>query len=246
MTPWEAAAQERLDDIVANQRAAGVIDMFERIIARMWKINVDRFEPSEVGDTNRSLGITANENIRTLVVRESWDAANPAGLGVGVEVTAPNDSLLVEVGGVRLHVMKSVPSISLVEPRWAVDFRWAGDSDVRAEAAAANTAFLGAGLAVPGGLFEDELPGPGDAARLREVMLVWAGGSNSPFTGGWVGLPVLGERPWLAVQNIWWHKPGAMIPGSDESEGSDSDTFSTRDVPSPLVSLKQRPRTAEQ
>ncbi len=97
MTPWEAAARERLDDIVAIQRAAGVIDMFERIIARMWKINVDRFEPSEVGDTNRSLGITANENIRTLVVRESWDAANPAGLGIGVEVTAPNDSLLVEV-----------------------------------------------------------------------------------------------------------------------------------------------------
>jgi hypothetical protein len=78
------------------------------------------------------------------------------------------------------------------------------------------------------------------------VMLVWAGGSNSPFTGGWVGLPVLGERPWLAVQNIWWHKPGAMVPASDESEGPASDTFSARDMPSPLVSLKQRPRTAEQ
>ncbi len=246
MTLWEQAAQDRLQDIVAVLRTEAVLDMFERIIARMWKINVDRFEPSEAGDTNRSLGITASENIRTLVLRESFDASNPPGLGAGVKVTAPNDSLLVEVAGVRLHVMKSAPSLSLAEPQWDLDFNWVGESDVRKTAATANTACVGAYLAVPGGLFEDEPPEADGASRLREVFLVWTGGSNSPFTGGWVGLPVTGERPWLAVRNVWWHKPGQLAPGSREGDGTTADTCSARDVPSPAVRLRQRPRTAEQ
>ncbi len=246
MTLWELAAQERLKEIGAVLRGEAVLSMFERVVARVWKVNVDRFEPSEVGDTNRSLGITAAENIRSLIVREAWDAANPVGLGSGVKVTAPNDSLLVEVAGVRLHVMKSAPAIALTEPDWDVDFRWAGESEVRKDAATANTACVGNYLAVPGGLFEDEPAEEGAAARLREAMLVWAGGSNSPFTGGWIGLPVLGERPWLAVENVWWHKPGTSSPGSREGEGPAADTFSARDLPSVAVALKQRPRTAEQ
>jgi hypothetical protein len=245
MTPWEQAAQERLHRIVAVMRAEAVIDMCERVIARVWKINVDRYEPSEVGDTNRSLGITAAENIRTLIVRESWDASNPEGLGAGVKVTAPSDSLLVEVAGARMHVMKSAPTLSLQEPNWDTDFNWAGESDVRHDAAAANAACVGAYLAVPGGLFEDEPPEPDGASQLREVMLVWAGGSNSPFTGGWLGVPVLGERPWLAVQNLWWHKPSTEESDSRGGEGSAEDTFSARDVPDLAVSLKQRAEPAK-
>ncbi len=136
MTWSDPAAEARLKDIIAGMRAAGVIDMFERIVAHVWKVNVDRFEPSEIGDTNRSLGITATENIRTLVLRESWTASNPAGLGNGVHVTAPNDSLLVEAAGVRLRVMKCPPAITLSEPRWDTDFRWQAESDVRLEAGA--------------------------------------------------------------------------------------------------------------
>src|ERR1022692_3884140 len=103
MSSWDAASQERLGDIVAGLRAEGVVDMIERIVARVWKANVDRFEPRELGDTNRSLGITASENIRTLVIRESWTAGNPACLGESVHVTAPSDSLLVRGAGVKLH-----------------------------------------------------------------------------------------------------------------------------------------------
>ena len=245
MTPWDETVQERLADIVTVLRAESVIDMFERLIARVWKVNVDRFEPSEIGDTNRSLGITAAENIRTLVLREAWAAANPLGLGAGVHVTAPNDSLLVQVAGVRLHVMKSAPAISLAEPQWDT-VSWKGESEVRFEAAAANAACFGTQWAVPGGLFEDELPAAGSAARLKEVMLVWAGGSNIPFTGGWVGLPAVGDRPWLAVQNIWWHGADGVVPGSRDGDAPGSDAFSTRDAPSPVISLKQRPKTAEQ
>jgi hypothetical protein len=144
-----------------------------------------------------------------------------------------------------VHLMKSSPSPSLREPNWELEFNWAGESDVRRDAAAANAACLGTYLAVPGGLFEDEIPGRDNAARLQEVMLVWAGGSNSPHTGGWLGLPVLGERPWLAVQNIWWHKPGAETSGSSGGEGLAEDNFSMRDLPKLAVSLKRRAKAAE-
>jgi hypothetical protein len=245
MTNVDVAAQERLTEIISTLRETGVIDLFERIIARVWKINVDRFEPAEVGDTNRSLGITATENIRTLVVRESLLAGNPAGLASHVRVTAPNDSLLVQVGSIRLHVMKSAPAIALAEPRWSTEFTWKGESDVRVEAATANTAVYNPFLAVPGGLFEDQLPPANNAAYLREVSLIWAGGSDSPATGGWLGLPVLGDRPWLAVENLWWHGP-ATLAGQSRQDAFEADAFSDRAAPSPVISLKQRPKTAEQ
>ncbi|HYS31044.1 MAG TPA: hypothetical protein VEM58_02175 [Streptosporangiaceae bacterium] len=244
MTWSDPAAEARLKDIIAGMRAAGVIDMFERIVAHVWKVNVDRFEPSEIGDTNRSLGITATENIRTLVLRESWTASNPAGLGNRVHVTAPNDSLLVEAAGARLRVMKCPPAITLSEPRWDTDFRWQAESDVRLEAAAANAAVCNQFLAVPGGLFENMEQPAEWAAQLREVILVWAGGSNNPLTGGWIGLPTVGDRPWLAVQSVWRHGTGATTSGERDSDAPVSDVFSEKDAPSPVVSLKQRSNRA--
>ncbi len=245
MSSWDAASQERLRNIVAELRAEGVVDMLERVVARVWRVNVDRYEPSELGDTNRSLGITACENIRTLVMRERWAASNPAGLGDSVRVTAPNDSLLVEAAGVKLHVMKSAPAIRLTEPRWDTDFTWSGESDVRVAAAAANTAGYNPYRA-EGGLFEDLFPAVGNVSQVRETFLVWAGGSESPLTGGWLGLPTLGDQPWLAVENLWWHGADSMPGSRMEQAVAALDVFSDRAVPRPMVSLKARPRTAQQ
>lgn len=245
MSSWDAESQERLRDIVAVLRREGVVDMFERIITRVWKVNVDRYEPSELGDTNRSLGITASENIRTLVMRQSWAASKPVGLGDSVRVSAPNDSLLVEAAGVRLHVLKSAPAIGLAEPRWDTEFAWTGESDVRLAAAAANTAGYNP-YRVEGGLFEDLLPAVGNVQELRETFLVWAGGSESPFTGGWLGLPALSDRPWLAVENLWWHGADSAPGSRREDDVPGVDVFSDKAVPRPLVSVKMRPRTAQQ
>ncbi len=245
MTLADEAAKARLQDIAPGLRAAGVIGMLERIIAHVWKVNIDRFEPTEIGDTNRSLGITATENIRTLVLREAWAADNPAGLSKSVHVTAPNDSLLVEAAGVRLRAMKSSPAITLTEPRWDSDFNWHAESDIRLEAATANAAICNQFLAVPGGLFEEiELPADW-AADLSEVFLVWAGGSNNPLTGGWIGLPTISDRPWLAVENMWWHGMGDVTSGDRDSDSPASDTFADRNAPNPVVSLKRRSKTAQ-
>jgi hypothetical protein len=248
MTSWDAEAHERLKHITASLREEGVLSLFERTVARVWKFNVDRFEPSEIGDTNLSLGMTAKENITTLILREAWTAGNPAGLGDRVHVTVSNGSLLVRAGGVRVRVMKSAATPILTEPGWDSGFSWQSDSDIRREAAASNMKGYNPFVIGPGGLFDDMYPPNGSVDQLRETILVWAGGSTSPYTGGWLGFPTLGERPWLAVEKLWWHEAGSALrdtrPGDlDAFEG---DTFADRQPPKPEITLKPRPKTAEQ
>jgi hypothetical protein len=131
MTSWDAEAHERLEHITAALRDEGVLSLFERTIARVWKFNVDRFEPSEIGDTNLSLGMTAKENITSLILREAWMAGNPAGLGDKVHVNTANGSLLVQAGGVRIRLMKSAAAPILTKPGWDNGFSWESDSDIR-------------------------------------------------------------------------------------------------------------------
>jgi len=247
MDLWDGAAHDRLKQIVADLRGEGVLDLFERLVARVWKFNVDRHEPSEIGDTNLSLGITAKENITSLVVREAWMTGNSGDLSESVHVSVSKGSLLVRAAGVRVRMMKSAASPTLREPRWDSDFIWENESDVRAAAAASNRDSYNPFIIGPGSLFENIFPPTGSVEQLRETMLVWAGGSDSPFTGGWLGLPTMGERPWLAVENLWWHELDAdgRIPlGGDKTP--DADTFSNREAPKPSITLKPRPKTAEQ
>lgn len=248
MTQWDADAHERLKHIVAGLRVDAVLDLFERVVARVWAFNVDRFEPSEIGDTNLSIGMTAKENITSLVLREAWTASNPAQLGPGVHVTVAEGSLLVSAAGVRVRIMKSPASPVLSEPSWDNGFNWRSESDIRQHAAAANMHSYNPFVIGPGGLFEDMFPAAGSVDRLRETVLVWAGGSTSPYTAGWLGFPTLGERPWLAVENVWWHEADGLSAGTRPGNGieSDTDSFADRKPPIPEIAFKQRPRTAEQ
>lgn len=73
MTPWDVEAAARLKKITAQQRQDGIVDMMHEIIGHVWHGNVDRFEPGVMGDTNKSLGGTAAENITTLTLRTMVD-----------------------------------------------------------------------------------------------------------------------------------------------------------------------------
>lgn len=248
MHQWDVAATARLQDIVELLRSTRVVDVLERTVALVWRANTARYEPGDLGDTARSLGVTAAENIRELVLRERWSPGMNGDLGRDVHVTAPNDSLLIESSGVSLRVMKAPSMITLARPNW-LGFSWANESDVRKAAARNNRVGYNPYLIGTGTLFDDSLPVDGDPSTLREVLLVWAGGSASPFTGGWLGLPILSEdRPWLAVQKLWWHEVDGH--GSRRGRGGDTDpdldTFERRPLPQPEVRLKPKPKTAEQ
>lgn len=248
MDQWDPAAGERLQDIVGQLRAAGVIEVFEQTIAHVWRANVARYEPSDLGDTTRSLGVTATENIRELMLRQRWSPAQSGDLGQDVHVTAPNDSLLIVSSGVNIRSKKAMSMVNLAEPNWD-GFDWTNESDVRQAAARNNRARYNPFQIGSGTLFDGVLPVEGNPKALCDVLLVWAGGSSAPYTGGWIGLPTLGaDRPWLAVQRLWWHR--------DDGNGTwrkpcrptdpDVDTFERRPFPQPEIRVKPRRQTAEQ
>ncbi len=54
MTGWDGAALARLEAVAADLRAAGVVDLLEERVSRVWRYNVDRYEPTEIGDTPRA------------------------------------------------------------------------------------------------------------------------------------------------------------------------------------------------
>ncbi len=248
MHQWDQAASERLQDIVEHLRGAHVIDVFENTVSHVWRANVARYEPSDLGDTARSLGVTAAENIRELLLREQWSPSDKRNLGQDVHVTAPNDSLLVKSGGTSLLVKKAPSMVTLAEPNWW-DFSWTNESDVRKAAARNNRARYNPFQIGSGTLFDGVLPVEGDARALCDVVLVWAGGSSSPFTGGWLGLATLSDdNPWLAVQKVWWHQSDDQGARRDPIQPTDPDldTFERRPLPEPEIRLKPKPKTAEQ
>ncbi|GLZ45097.1 hypothetical protein Acsp06_12820 [Actinomycetospora sp. NBRC 106375] len=214
---WDEQVQGWLDGVLGTVRAIGLADLLERTIAQVWERNVDRYDPAVAGDTATSLGITASENIRTLLLREdlaAWAAR-------GVLVTSEQQALVLRLGTLRLLLMK-VPDRALgpvgpAELGWDAT-RWDTASDVRRHAAHEN-----AGRYEPGpehqwgqtwwrGLVGDD--GDADPVRLRHIVLVWTGDPRTAVTTGWLAVPYAGppgSAPWLAATEVWHHGPD-LVP----------------------------------
>jgi hypothetical protein len=238
MTVWDQPAVDRLEVIAADLQAVGVLDLFERLVARTWRYNCQRYEPAEAGDTPRSLGVTASENLRVQVLREVM-APTSAWAERGVVATAPENSLLVQACGVNLRQMKAPASPSRF-PAWQ-EFTWSRESETRLSSAEANTRTYGAEGVPPG---QEVLPGilpSGDPAALRHVLLVWSGDVETGRTAAWLGLPVLGDYPWLAVRRLWWHEDGVSLLDRAGHRASPSpESFADRPQPVPRIALKPR------
>lgn len=205
---WDTRATAWLDDVLAQLRALGVADLCERVVAQVWERNVDRYDPDVAGDTATSLGITAAENIRTLLLREP---APP-----GVVLRAAQHSLTIDAADVHLQVMKAADRRLDPDPDQPLELDWSGQrwdaaSDVRRAAAADNARRYEP--RVPDQWGQTWLTGlVGDAAtddpaRLRHVVLVWAGDPVTAATTGWLGVPYAGVTPWLAAREMWHHGP---------------------------------------
>lgn len=210
---WDARVAHWLDGVVATLRAVGLADLMERTIAHVWERNVDRYDPTVAGDTATSLGITASENIRTLLLREPFDTWAAR----GVLITSVQQALVMRIGELRVLVMKAADR--RLDPRGPAELdwgttRWDTASDVRRLAAADNAARYEPRVEHQVGQTWWLLPGVSaddDPVGLRHVVLVWTGDPVTATTSGWLGVPYAGppgSAPWLAVAEVWHHGPG--------------------------------------
>ncbi|MEJ2889917.1 hypothetical protein [Actinomycetospora aeridis] len=197
---WDAQAAGWLEDALARLRASGLAGLVERTVARVWEANVDRFDPVVAGDTATSLGITASENIRTLLLREDRHAWAER----GVLLTSRQQALVLVVDGLEVLIMKA----------GALDWegtRWDLASDVRRSAAEDNAKHYEPDVEHQSGqTWWPRLVSAADdrPEELRHLVLVWTGDPVTAVTSGWLGVPYAGpagSTPWLAVTPVWRH-----------------------------------------
>lgn len=249
MGEWDSSAAVRLERVTADLREAGVVDVLAQEVRQTWAVNLQRYEPRELGDTPQLLGLLCAGNIGQRVLRCYADRARAAHPdGSAVVASLPDGSLLVRACGVDLQVRKA-PGEAL-QPDWT-GFSWEESVGLRRHAAASanSNAYRPAASDQDGRsqtLDDGGLWPLNDADGLRHVVLVWAGDLDGGLTSGWLGFPSLGSPPWFAVTPLW-RDTASQRAGGHLSAAEDptpvGDTFSER--AEPTLSLGLRPRRQE-
>ena len=181
----DAAAHALLEEMVDEWTACGVLTPMRTLISKVWRRNLDRYEPA-LGDDAQSLGIQSSRNICNLAVGQLRSID-------GVSARDPR-TLEVTYAGRVLHVSK-VGSRSRAWDVTGID--WA-QSEVRTSSAQANSDGY---LPVEGTLFESFGPLPGQPANpsaLCHLHLAWQGFDDGG-TRVWLGFPRIGVPAWFAV-----------------------------------------------
>lgn len=230
----------------------GVVDFVREIASTAWVRNINDRHDEVLGDTARSLGVTQSENVRVLAVRkyrddrECWAAR-------GVEVSDPQQSLLITAAGLSIHPTKA-PVNRQQEPSWT-GWRWSDDSNVRLDAARVNRASykpnLSGGRQQTLGLEQKFL---GDPSALAHLAMVYVGDQQTGRTAGWVAVPSAEKEGqetrerWMAAVRLWWDESAAdgQSVRPDSTTPTSSDAFDARPLPTPTVSIRPARRKPAQ
>jgi hypothetical protein len=124
---------------------------------------------------------------------------------IGVQVSAPSSSLLLEVGTARLHLQK-VPHAWGRQPV-CEDFRWTSSSAVRYDAVTANRVKYPVAQPTQEQSSLLSLADLGvhlDTDSIEEFFIVWAGElTEDALTSAWLGASTTADGSWLAVHALW-------------------------------------------
>ncbi len=178
-----------LAEVVDRWRTSGPLTDMLEIIDDVWRTNLDRHEPSELGDDATSLGVQCSRNIMNRCVQRFSDRTDDF-------IVRGGATLEIVFGGHVMHVSKVQTQSRAWHPN-SID--WTA-SEVRLDGARENAA---AYTSTAGTLFDGvtdvSLPGPvGDPANLTHLHLAWQGLSDGE-TRVFVGFPTTGSMPWSAV-----------------------------------------------
>lgn len=229
--------------MVETSTGTGLTEAWHALVRDVYKSNLDRYEPAELGDSARTLGWLCSENLRTRAVRRfRHDDDEPAERHWaidGLQVTTPQNALTFVVGQARVIAMK-VPFSEGRSPRWDRNWAWEQDSQIRQEVAAENSHMLQYRSPAMG--TTPLFPHPGTPGTVSSFLLLWAGEKETPLTAGWLAVPVLGETPFIAREPLWWDdQPSTQITTQDTPDRGPR--FDQRPATTPAVTLKpQRDR----
>lgn len=240
-----AAVEAALGQAVNAVTAAGLTPLLHGLIAEVWQKNLERYEPDELGDDSQTLGGTSSRNIANrverLVLASSGHEAAPWDVP-GLTAARPHGALRLDYTGWHFHLMKS-PMAQGRSPKWETYPQWSTSSEVRAEAAEANSIAMGGYRTAA--LGQDPFPslplidGP---LQVPHYVFVWAAEIRSPATSGWLGVPVLGERAFAAIHPLW-KDPEDGTPTATRPSSPTGPSFDERATEVPALTLK--PRTGE-
>lgn len=242
MHGWNAEGLRYLDSVVKLMEETGFARWLEGTIADVWRTNMDRYEPAVLGDTPRSFGILSSDNIQQRTLRAARAGEGPWKDGQWA-ARHPGGALLIKAGGMQIHIVKAPRSGSRT-PVWQEDFTWTAKSNARLNAAWRNSAQSRDPQAPMVGqhvLFEfdhfDSVPEP---STFTDIFVVWNGEENTGLTAGWVGIPVLGPNPWLAVRPVWRDETNSVMNDIPQSAGdpSGASNFDALQEPKPVLRLK--------
>lgn len=242
-----SAAEAALEQAVEAVTTCGLTERLHSLVTGVWQVNLDRYEPEELGDDTQTLGNMCARNIANraegLVLGnrerevERWDFE-------GLSSARPHGALRLDYAGRHFHIMKA-PMRDGRRPQWEKFDPWTRSSEVREDAARANTmALSGYRTAAPG---QDALPAatlpldfPVKEVHLPHFVFVWAADLNSRGTSGWLGVPSLGELSFAAVSPLW-SDPDDYVPGGTRRSVPTGPNYDERGTDAPTLTLKLRP-----
>lgn len=242
------AAQSALEATVERLDDSGLLTAIRDLQRTVWTVNLDRYEPDELGDTPRSLGLLTFENFTQRALRRyNHDELEPIEKHwniSGLKVGTPSGVLTFELDGARIVGMK-VPPSQRRSPQWDRFADWDNESDTRLEIARENSRVLG-GFTTPGRDQDALADFHAELGRIPGVvskfLYVWAGEFRSPLTSGWLTVPALGGHPFAAVAPLWHDTEDDLLIGDGTStRGPDGPSFEEKATARPSIALKPRP-----
>lgn len=193
---------------------AGVIDYLRGVVTSTWSANLERWSPAAHFDDMNTLGYQTSRNVNNRITRtiKSSDVAPHvlADRQLGVAILG--------LDGFRLRVVKA-PIESGLTPDMVNDFNWS-TSATRELAARRNSSQYYRLITEEWVLeYGDEIRPSGrrNVDGCRDLFLVWAGELETDRTAGWLGLPAIGDDPWLGVLELWIDDPVERLHENEDS-----------------------------
>jgi hypothetical protein len=215
MGAGDPAVLARLEQVRLLYADAGAIEYVQDVVREAWRVNRRRWAPEKHFDDKNTLGYLTSRNVNNCI----YQTIETSGVSPSVVPETEPGVVILGLGGFRLRVVKA-PIESGLKPDFENDFDWS-PSATRVSAARRNSNNYYPFAADEWTLDFEGDPRPRHLRQVevcRELFLVWAAELTSDRTAGWLGLPQLGDWPWMGVIELWFDEATEEQVGATDND----------------------------